>query len=490
MTVGLGWRGCWRIARRDLHPGFRGLRLLFVCLFLGVATLATIGNLTAAITGEIASKGRLLLGGDVEVALSQREASGEEKAAFRRFGQLSETIRLRAMAQRPGSGDGPSAVLTELKGVDAAYPLYGTLMLKSGPAGTLAADEVVIGQGLADRLALQPGQHLRYGNADFRIRDIITDEPDRVGEGFTLGPVAITSIEGIRRTALIQPGSLYESKYRIRIAPGADARATGEALKGAFPAAGFEIKDRDRAAPGTSRFFERMGQFLSLIGLAALAIAGIGVSNGITSYLAIKRDGIATLKILGASTSDISRIYLVQVGAVAALATACGLVVGVGLPVALVSAVRDILPVQPAFALTPWPLVTSAAYGLLIAFIFIMPPLAHARTLPAAALFRETVDRRRGIDRVSMIAVACSATAAVSLALVTAREPLFAASVLGAVGAVLLLLLGIGRLVRRMARRVTPPRAPLARLAVANLHRPGAQTSALVVALEIGRAHV
>src|SRR3546814_3851260 len=79
----------------------------------------------------------------------------------------------------------------------------------------------------------------------------------------------------------------------------------------------FEIKDRDRAAPGTSRFFERMGQFLSLIGLAALAIAGIGVSNGITSYLAIKRDGIATLKILGASTSDISRIYLVQVGAVA-----------------------------------------------------------------------------------------------------------------------------------------------------------------------------
>src|SRR3546814_18769620 len=94
-------------------------------------------------------------------------------------------------------------------------------MLKSGPAGTLAADEVVIGQGLADRLALQPGQHLRYGNADFRIRDIITDEPDRVGEGFTLGPVAITSIEGIRRTALIQPGRLYDSKYRIRIAPGA-----------------------------------------------------------------------------------------------------------------------------------------------------------------------------------------------------------------------------------------------------------------------------
>src|SRR3546814_19915312 len=129
------------------------------------------------------------------------------------------------------------------------------------------------------------------------------------------------------------------------------------------------------------------------------------------------------LKILGASTSDISRIYLVQVGAVAALATACGLVVGVGLPVALVSAVRDILPVQPAFALTPWPLVTSAAYGLLIAFIFIMQPLPHTRTLPAASLFRETVDRRRGPDRVRNVASACAGTTPVSPGLVPPPRP-------------------------------------------------------------------
>lgn len=483
---GLGWAGCWRIARRDLHRGFRGLRLLFICLFLGVATLATIGSLTAAITGEIESKGQLLLGGDVEVAVSQREATPQEKAAFRREGALSETIRLRAMAQRAGEGHGPGAVLTALKGVDGAYPLYGALMLKQGPARGLQADEVVIGQALADRLNIRPGDALRYGTATFRVRDIIVDEPDRVGEGFTLGPVAITSIEGIKRTGLIQPGSLYESKYRIRTTPGVDVEAAGDRLTREFPSAGFAIKDRDRAAPGTSRFFERMGQFLSLIGLAALAIAGIGVSNGVASYLAIKRNGIATLKILGASSADIARIYLMQIGAVAALAIGCGLVAGVVLPLGLVAAVRDILPVQPGFAIAPWPLVTSALYGLLIAFIFTMPPLAHARTLPAAALFRETVDKRSGIDRASMIAVGAAGAAAVALALGTAREPLFAASVLGAVAGVLVLLTGIGLLVRRVARNAPAPRLPLARLAVANLHRPGAQTSALVVALGLG----
>ena len=486
----LGWGACWRVARRDLHRGFRGLRLLFVCLFLGVATLATICGLTAAITGEIASKGRVLLGGDIEVAMSQREASRAEKSAFRRDGVVSETIRLRAMAQRAGAqraeGAGPSAVLTELKGVDAAYPLYGALMLKGGRAGPMRAGELVIGQALADRLDVRPGDRLRYGTATFRIRDIISDEPDRVGEGFTLGPVALTSMEGIRRTGLIQPGSLYESKYRIRMAPGGDAGAAADRLKRVFPSAGFEIKDRDGAAPGTSRFLERMGQFLSLIGLAALAIAGIGVGNGVASYLAIKRDGIATLKILGASSADIARIYLMQVGAVALLAIACGLATGIVLPLALTTAMRDILPVQPGFAVAPWPLISSALYGLLIAFIFTVPPLARARTLPAAVLFRDVVDRRRGLDRASMVAVGAAGAALVALALGTAKEPWFAAAMLGAVAAVLTLLTGIGLLVRRIARRLPPPRRPLARLAVANLHRPGAQTSALVVALGLG----
>lgn len=486
MTRNLDWRGCWRIARRDMQRGLRGLRLLFICLFLGVTTLAAIGNLTAAITGEIASKGQTLLGGDVEVALSQREANEAERTAFDRIGVTSETVRLSAMAQRTGGSVGPAAVLTELKGVDRAYPLYGTLMLKSGAAKTLRADEVVIGQPLADRLALKPGQTLRYGNADFRIRDIISTEPDRVGEGFTLGPVAITSLEGVRRTGLLQPGSLYQLKYRIRMTPGTDTGAAGEELKRAFPTSGFEIKDREGAAPGTSRFFERMGQFLSLIGLSALAIAGIGVGNGVTSYLAIKRNSIATLKILGASAGDISGIYLMQIGLVSVVATGCGLLVGAALPAILLAVMADLLPVQPSVTVLPLPMLTSAAYGLLVALIFTLPPLAHARVLPAAALFRQTIDRRGAMDGRSRAALTVATLSALALALGTAREPLFAASVLGAVGATLLILFGVGLLMRGLAQRMPRPKAPLLRLAVANLHRPGSQTGALVVALGLG----
>ena len=478
----LSWASSWRIARRDLLGRFRGLRLLFLCLFLGVATLAAIGSLTSAITQELSQRGQGLLGGDVEIAMTQREAGEGDKAAFRRLGRLSETIRLRAMArgERPDS----AAVLTELKGVDSAYPLYGTLALQGGVyRAPLGPDRILIGPALADRLSVKPGDRLVYGTATFTIADIIADEPDRLGEGFTLGPVAIVSLEGLRRTGLIQPGSLYDSKYRLRLSPGADAQAVREDLEKRYASAGWEYKDRDRAAPGASRFIVRMGQFLSLIGLAALVIAGIGVSNGVASYLALKRPGIATFKVLGATSTDIARIYLLQIGCIALLGIACGLIVGALLPPAIVALAGDVLPVSPGFRLHVLPLVTSAAYGLLIAFLFTLPPLARARTQPAALLFRGVVDARHGIDRRSLIAMTAAGALLVALALGTARDPLFSAAVLGATAAVLLLLLGIGWGVRQLALRAPRPRRPLLRLALANLHRPGAQTAALIVAL-------
>ncbi|MDX3899034.1 MAG: FtsX-like permease family protein [Sphingobium sp.] len=482
----LGWAASWRIARRDLHAGFRGLRLLFLCLFLGVMTLAAIGSLTAAITDELAARGRTLLGGDVEIAMMQREANAFDKWNFAQFGQLSETVRMQAMAQRAGGArtGGPPAVLTELKGVNSAYPLYGALTLQGGGRyAPLAPDRILIGDGLAERLQVKPGDRLRYGGATFTISGLIADEPDRIGEGFTLGPVAIVSMAGLRRTGLIQPGSLYTAKYRVKLPPGADARALRERLDKAYAAQGWTFKDHEGAAPGASRFFERMGQFLSLIGLAALVIAGIGVSNGVASYLALKRGGIATLKVLGATSRDIARIYLMQIGAVAALAVAIGLVAGALLPPALIALAGDVLPVRPGFAIHPLPLATSAVYGLLIAFLFTLPPLSRARTLPVVAILRSLVDPKVRLDRRSLAAMALAGAALLALAIGTARDPLFSAAVLGAVAAVLLLLLGLGWLVTLAARRMPRPRRPLWRLAVANLHRPGAQTAALVVAL-------
>lgn len=476
-----GWRFALKVALRDLSRSLRGLRLLFLCIFLGVSTLATIGSLTRAITGEIAARGAIILGGDLQVAMTQRRATGEELAALGAAGQLSETVRMRAMARSAGAD--ANAILSELKAVDAAYPLYGRLMVDGRPAEAPPPKEIFVAPELADRLGIGRGDTIRYGNADFRVSGIVSDEPDQVGEGFRLGPVAIVSMRGLGRTGLVQPGSLYTTKYRLRLPDGSAPADAVERLQARFPSASWEFRDRDRAAPGASRFFDRMGQFLTLIGLTALVIAGIGVSNGVASYLRRKRASIGTLKMLGATSADVGRVYLAQIGLVAVLAIIAGIIAGALLPIVAIFLLVDVLPIRPELKLHGGALATSAAFGLLMAFIFVVPPLARARLQPVASLLRDQLGERRRVGWRPLLLAAAAAAAVVALAVASSDRPLFAAGVLGAVAGAVLLLVAIGWIVRIAAARAPRPRRPLLRLAVTGLYRPGAQTIALIVAL-------
>ncbi len=482
--MSLSLASLWRIARRDLSARIRGLRLLAVCLFLGVATLAAIGSLTASITEELSRRGQTILGGDIEIGIAQREASEAELKAFAAVGAVSGTVRLRAMAIGP---EGSDSVLAELKSVDDAYPLYGKFQLQGGKvASAPARGKIYIGEALADRFNLRVGGAVRFGEASFKVSGIIAEEPDRLGEGFTLGPVAIVSPASLDDTKLIQPGSMFESKYRIKLPSSADPEAVAKALEQQFPSAGWDITDRSNGAPGTRRFIERMGQFLTLVGLAALVIAGIGVGNGVGSYLESKRAGIATLKVTGADSGIIFRIYMLQIFAVAAVAILVGLAVGSVMPMAIGWVAGDILPVAPGFTLHPLPLIVSAIYGLLIAFAFALPPLARARTVPAAGLYRSVVEGAKRIDRRTAIWVTASIAAIVALAVGTAREPIFSLGFIGAAFALLVLLALIAWGMRAIALRLPRPKSPLPRLALTNLHRPGSHTQALVIALGLG----
>lgn len=473
-----------RLALRDLRGGLTGLRLLAICLALGVAALAGVGSLSAAIVAGLAAQGQSILGGDLEVRITQRQATAPERAAFARSGTVSETVRMRAMATRR---DGSEAVLAELKGVDAAYPLYGALAMEPGAlANRPAGSQVAIAPALADRLRLRVGEQVKIGNAVFTVSGIIAVEPDRVGEGFTFGPVALVDLAGLEMTGLVQPGSLYRAHYRIRLPEGEDPAGVGKALVQRFPDAGFALQDRSNGAPGTRRFIERLGQFLTLVGLTALVVAGVGVGNGVAAYLDGKRGGIATLKVLGAHSRTIYQSYVAQILIVSAGAILVGLAIGAAVPWVVRLVAGNALPVAPRLSLYPASLLMSAVYGTLIALAFAVIPLARARAVSAASLFRGSVeDGWRPPLPVLALALAAALCIA-ALAIVTAREPLFAASFVASAAGLLALLALMGTAVRRAAAALPRPKRPLLRLALANLHRPAAQTSRLIVALGLG----
>ena len=482
--MSLPLKTAWRIARRDLNARFRGLRLLLVCIFLGTAALAAIGTLTNAIERELESSGQELLGGDLEVEVWQRDLRPDERTALSAYGTVSSGYRMQAMASTPDA-----AAPIELKAVDAKWPMFGTLSLTDGrTVGAPSGTDAWIAQTALERLGIAVGDSFTVGTVTLRAAGVIQDEPDRLSEGFQLGPTIIVAQDIPAKAGLLQPGSLYQSKHRIAFANEAQAPdAVEEALTERFPTAGFDIRTRDRASPGADRFVRQMSDFLTLVGLAALVIAGIGIAGGVSSYLDQRRTSIATLKVLGATSGDIVRIYAMQIGVAALAGSLAGLAAGVLVTPLLASALQGLLPVESGFIIAPGALALAASYGLLVAFAFAAAPLLRARTFPAMALMRSGIVPLSR-DKRALLATGLGLAAICALALLTTDQPMLSGGFLLGAGGALVLLAGLGWGIQTLARRLPRPANPLLRSALANIHRPGAPTGALVTALGFGLA--
>jgi putative ABC transport system permease protein len=476
-----------RFARRELRGGIRGLRIVLACLALGVAAIAAVGTLRAATEAGLSADGARILGGDVSVRIASLPMPEATQDWIRGQGaRLSAVVEMRGMAVAP-SGE---RSLVELKVTDGQYPIYGALELDPPlPAGqALAAGDVALEPLVAERLGLAVGDRLRLGEASFRLAGLIRGEPDKVASPAILGPRAMIPMADLARTGLIQPGSLIYYEYRIGLPPGAVVPDFIRALRAASQDdGGWRIRAAGEAAPGVNRFLDRAASFLTLAGLTALLVGGIGVATGVRAWLDQRARTIATLRCLGAPAQVIFFTYLIQVAALSAVGILIGLVVGQGLTLLGAQAFADALPVPPQLGLYPAPLAQAALYGALTALAFALWPLARAGEIPGAALFRDTVQPAAVRPRLRLLAVNALAVAAlVALVIGSADQPAFAAGFCAAAGATLLLFRLGATLLMRLARGLKGSGNPAWRLGLANLHRPGAPTALLLVALGIG----
>lgn len=486
-----------RLARRELRGGIKGFRVFIACLALGVAAIAGVGSVSAALTRGLAEGGQDILGGDVSIRLIHREASAEERAWFGRDAQVTGSAEMRAMARSADENAARGQTLVELKAVDGVYPLYGAmdlspaqpleeaLALRNGRPG------LVVEPNLLSRLGVEVGDAVQIGEQDFDLRATIVKEPDRVSDGFALGPRAMISLEALEQTGLVQPGSLVQYHYRVRLPDAArsaaDIAAWTAALTERFPDAGWRVQDRSDSAPGVRRFVERVALFLSLVGLTALVVGGVGVANAVKSHIDGKRTTIAIFKCLGAPGALIFRLYLLQVMVLAAGGIVIGLLVGATMPFIVQAVAGDKIPVPTELGIYSGPLLLAAAYGVLTALAFAIWPLARAREIPATSLFRDLIAPVRRFPRASYVVATGAALAALAgLAIALAEERLFALWFVMAAAGVFIVLWGAARGIMALAARAPRLRSPELRLALANIHRPGAPTPAVVLSLGLG----
>jgi len=482
-----------RFSLREMRGGLSGFLIFLTCIALGVAAIGGVNSVARSITAGVANEGQALLGGDLRFQLNQREASAEESAFLIGLGTLSESANMRSMARLE---DGSDQSLAEVKAVDAAYPLFGTLTTepalprdamfgeKDGVFGAAASDL------LFERLGIKLGDRIKLGTATFELRAKIITEPDAVSEGFGFAPRLMVSLDGMRASGLIQPGSLVEYAYKVRLADGsseAAVTAVREEATEKFPQAGWSVRTRTNAAPALSSNIERFSQFLTLVGLTALVVGGVGVANAVRAYLDGKRGVIATFKSLGASGGFVFTVYLVQILIIAGIGVVAGLVIGALMPFAASAALSTVIPVPAEGGIYPAALAMAALFGVLVTLAFALLPLGRARDVPATALFREMGFGGGGLPRRIYVVGALGIAALLALlAIWFSGDRRIAAIFVGATVFAFIVLRSVGIAVQWLARKSPRLRSTALRLAVGNIHRPGALTPSVVLSLGLG----
>ena len=480
-----------KLARREMRSGLGGFRLFIACLALGVGAIAAILSFSRAVEEGLRADAREIMGGDVAVSLLYREAAPEQVAFLRERGQLVRWIDSRAMA-RPVKTDGHAALI-QLKAVESGYPLYGRIELQGGGSldAALAKRDgmwgAVVEEAALRRMNISLGDRVKVGEATVEVRAVIAREPDRGLNAFaSLGPRLMMSFSALSESGLVQPGSLLTWEYRLMLPPGASDVAIVEALKERYPNAGWRIRGLADAGGGLRFWLDRLTQFIGLIGLASLLVGGVGVGNAISSFLATRLRTIATLKCLGAPERLVFTTYFLQLAALALLGVAIGVAVGAALPFLAQSLIADLLPVRARVALYAQPLATAAAFGILVSLLFALLPLIRARGVSAATLMRGAVvaDNRLGWRDALLIGSAAVLLAGFTVITADGRR-VAAYFVLGAIGAFIAFPL-LARGLMWVAARVGKPRLASLRLALANLHRPGAPTPIVMLSLGLG----
>ena len=476
-----------RYALRNLRSGLRGFWIFLTCLTLGVAALAIIGSLGAAIDRGLAEQGQPLLGGDVEYSLVQREASAPELAYITAQGRTGKLATLRAMATANGN-----STLVEIKAVDDTYPHYGKLefeqamtMQEANAGNGVAVDPLLLG-----RLNLEIGDTLKIGTTALQVRATIKTEPDRISDGIVFGPRLLMSHDSLKATGLIQPGSLINWKYRVKLAGDTSLTAAKKIVEEAnkkFPDAGWRVRARDNAANGAERFVERLGYFMTLVSVSALAIGGAGIANAVSAFVNRRMGTIATLKCLGIANRDVFGMFLTEIMIVGLIGIAVGLSMGAIAPLLLSTFAGAALPL-PVTTQVEWlPLLFAGVLGFLVTLAFAIWPLARISQLPGAALFRSHIVATNARPSFGYLGASLALLAIAAFIILFSFDDMRVTAIYLtglAVSFVVLALLAVG--IVRLAALIPRPSNILWRHGLQSLYRPGASSLSIIMALGLG----
>lgn len=501
-----------RLSRRELRSGLKGFYIFLLCLILGVGAIASVRSLSSGMLDTLHANGRYILGGDIALRTMFEPATPEQISYLNReIGLTTVVAETRAMAR---TADESNANLVELKAIDIFYPLYGDFVYRDidgnlrrenknlsedllatyDPETQQDGDDwgAFIEPELTDLIGVDLGDDIVIGDQTFTIRGIIEQEPDRLGgQRFSYAPRVMISRNAFDLTGLNQTGSQIEYFQKVLLSGDSqyeNLAAVQQQIEEAFPDANWRGRNYFNASPTIERFVETLTLFLSLVGLTALLVGGVGIGNAVRSYLEEKYSNIATLKCLGASRRLVFKTYFFQVMIIGAIGTAIGCLIGAVVPFIVAPFLTEKLALSHnLIGFYPMELLLAAGFGLLTVACFSLYPIGRACEVRAADLFRSAISLDRKWPSINtIVGVLIAAQALALLAIISASDKLLASGFVGGTLVTIAIFLAVAALIKLSVRGLRHTPVPALRFAIANLYRPGNITNNLVLSLGLG----
>lgn len=490
MSAGAGT--IFRLAWRESRTARRRLALYMSSISLGVAALVAIDSFAANVQASIKEQSRALLGGDINLRARQgfQPATDSLLDSLRAAGIPSAKVTsFASMAFVPRSG---GTRLTQIRAVGAGFPFYGEVLTE--PAGGWAALQdarvAYVDPSLLIGLDAVVGDTMQVGFTTFVIAGTVTNIPGDPGIAATIGPRVFIAERHVAATGLLGTGSRAEYEAVLKLPESVTPAMWVAPLRPRIEAGNVRIRTVQESELDLTDAIAQLARFLSVVGLIALLLGGIGVASGVNAFVQKKIDTVAVLRCLGASSGQVMAIYLVQAAAMGFIGAAVGVALGIAIQFGLPRVLGDFLPVDVTVSLVPEAILLGLGIGVWVAIVFALRPLLVLRRVsPLQAIRRDDAAlaasrRRDSLTQLTNLALVASVLAlALDRAESVGQGLLFFAGVALSIG----LLMGSAQLLSRLTRRLVSPQLPYVfRQGVANLHRPHAQTQSVVLALGFG----
>ena len=500
--------GNWiAVALLDLKGDLRRFGVLLACLALGTMTIAAVGSVGAALQDAIVRDATKLMGGDIEVSRSDRRATADERSFLETLGPVAEEDDSNGRATA-----GDNSAFLDIVGVDNDYPLVGAVespQLPNGEKpGSLLAQKDGVGGALVTpiilaRLGIGIGGMFNIGKSQYQARGTLGSLPDGAARGFHLGLTILISVDALAATPEARPpmpGMLTQYRYKI-VLKGLQAddavaayAAGAKAVADKFKDPAWAIRNPKDAAGDLAHYYDVFTEFLLIVGLSALLVGGVGVSNAVSAYVTERQRSIATMRSLGATSSRILVHFMVQLGILSMIGIVIGVVLGGVTTAFALPILGRILAVDLPPAIYPTALAVAVGFGLLIAFGFSYLPIVRAQKLRPAMLFRsvggamERLSWREAIRPKALLPLLVTAVLVYLLALYTTSNlALVNWYTVGVIGA-FLLLRAAGALLQLVLRLIPPLPSTQIRNALKAVYRPGSPAPVVILSLGLGLA--